>query len=852
MRNLFVMIAVLASALSCAAIKDDSGNPVTRNTVFGRVDGSTGTVGEILDLDGGIDTNAVIEIANEAITTNTTIVSHSSQLAQLSQQLPAAAQAATNYTDAATNATLAVWNAEKSGYVPWANATHNAVTIGSRESGSAIGDGSLAQGENVKATGYYTRADGYYTHAEGGHTHAEGYYTHAEGYYTHAEGSSTHAEGSSTRAEGYHTHAEGYHTRADGYYTHAEGDHTRAEDYSTHAEGYSTHAEGSHTHAEGYSTHAEGSHTHAEGINSHAKDSNSFVYSGEDRSIRMWNEASLSSLPNRRYYFHGFVFRAKQGGSGLSPPVVKSYDPNEHWELAPGYETNERWEYLPDMKFYESHGPGTFNVNPTNGLAGFWIGETNLHDHIVALAGGGSTTGAVHYADEAWTAVSNAATTAYRDATNYTDAATNALSRSVSHPTSLWSDSDPTSIACTNRVDSFGNLYAAELTVGEWHDIRIPNFSTAGVRLSYIGHKDPSTGLTDSNGYFYRQPNNGRYWLKYNSLSGSVTYGVINWDVFTSVGTAPVGLDPTISGTDIPVTWKAGYGGTFTPQGAPVFSPAPYDRFARASELAGTNATLVAANAYTDAATNATLAAANAHTLSALTNTDATAWAETSATNSLAFLATHHDPADPDFSNAVVSVALPIGTNDIAAINAILNALGGLPLGEGAVTIGGLLAALAAAVAWLKRNKADLGTDGKVKPEQLPPIVADTHYPIADATALPDESEGADETLVNYKCWQLADETINNLTLDETSVPTGYAVKIYLPDALAPVGGKTVARDLILRLQCDFVVAPSVTFTARDTGGVGFEAQNESWGVVKNGINYFAFSESAANDTEVV
>lgn len=35
---------------------------------------------------------------------------------------------------------------------------------------------------------------------------------------------------------------------------------------------------------------------------------------------------------------------------------------------------------------YYSHGNGTFNVNPIGGLRGFWIGETNLEDHIIATA----------------------------------------------------------------------------------------------------------------------------------------------------------------------------------------------------------------------------------------------------------------------------------------------------------------------------------------------------------------------------------------------------------------------------------------------------------------------------------
>lgn len=62
------------------------------------------------------------------------------------------------------------------------------------------------------------------------------------------------------------------------------------------------------------------------------------------------------------------------------------------------------------------------------------------------------------------------------------------------------------------------------------------------------------------------------------------------------------------------------------------------------------------------------------------------------------------DPNNESFSNAVVSVALPIGTNELE----VLREIGGLPIGEGASGIGALLAALATAVVWLKRKTKDV------------------------------------------------------------------------------------------------------------------------------------------------
>ena len=62
-------------------------------------------------------------------------------------------------------------------------------------------------------------------------------------------------------------------------------------------------------------------------------------------------------------------------------------------------------------------------------------------------------------------------------------------------------------------------------------------------------------------------------------------------------------------------------------------------------------------------------------------------------------------PTDPSFSNAVLAVGLNIDTESVAVLNEIASTFGGFPIEGTATTVGGLLAALAAAVAWLKRNK---------------------------------------------------------------------------------------------------------------------------------------------------
>ena len=60
---------------------------------------------------------------------------------------------------------------------------------------------------------------------------------------------------------------------------------------------------------------------------------------------------------------------------------------------------------------------------------------------------------------------------------------------------------------------------------------------------------------------------------------------------------------------------------------------------------------------------------------------------------------------NPTFSNAVLAVGLNIDTKSVAVLNEIAENFGGFPIKGTATTVGGLLAALAAAVAWLKKNK---------------------------------------------------------------------------------------------------------------------------------------------------
>ena len=83
-------------------------------------------------------------------------------------------------------------------------------------------------------------------------------------------------------------------------------------------------------------------------------------------------------------------------------------------------------------------------------------------------------------------------------------------------------------------------------------------------------------------------------------------------------------------------------------------------------------------------------------------------YAKPSVTNGLATKAEVDatiSPTDPTFSNAVLAVGLNIDTNSVAVLNEIASTFGGFPIEGTATTVGGILAALAAAIAWLKKNK---------------------------------------------------------------------------------------------------------------------------------------------------
>ena len=208
------------------------------------------------------------------------------------------------------------------------------VTVGSRKSGSAVGQYSQVFGNECTASGNYSHAEGYLTKASAIYSHAEGVNSEANTY--------SHAEGSGTYAENY-SHAEGSGTYAEDY-SHAEGMNTTASSYS-HVEGVNCHAEGSHSHAEGYGTKASSLRQHTQGSYNVEDTQNTYadiIGNGTDTNSRN-NAYNLDWNGNAQ--FEGEVYVGGCTPNGQTPyPVVRyntslsqsEYYSGSGWSPVPG------------------------------------------------------------------------------------------------------------------------------------------------------------------------------------------------------------------------------------------------------------------------------------------------------------------------------------------------------------------------------------------------------------------------------------------------------------------------------------------------------------------------------------
>ena len=251
-------------------------------------------------------------------------------------------------------------------FTAWTNGTatlSGAFVQGAGFKNALVNNPILASGARAHAQGYATRAYGDNSHAEGASTVASNMNSHAEGESTKALGRGSHAEGYFAVASNDYSHAEGDHTVAGGILSHAGGSYSRAWGDTSRAwgigatanaamsvsEGNQTQANGWYSTARGYWTAANGVMSHAEGVNATAEGNP--IFSPEDVS-------DLSDL------LATYTWSA----------VYKGEDTNSN---------------------YRSHGPGTYNINPSGGLAGFYVGETNLQTLLGEKASTGDVQAAI-------------------------------------------------------------------------------------------------------------------------------------------------------------------------------------------------------------------------------------------------------------------------------------------------------------------------------------------------------------------------------------------------------------------------------------------------------------------------
>lgn len=177
--------------------------------------------------------------------------------------------------------------------------------------------------------------------------------------------------------------------------------------------------------------------------------------------------------------------------------------------------------------------------------------------------------------------------------------------------------------------------------------------------------------------------------------------------------------------------------------------------------------------------------------------------------------------ANPAFSNEVLSVGLNIDTNSIAVLNGIAETFGGFPLEGTATTIGGLLTALAAAIAWLKRNKADKADVDALKENKA--NSADLPYALVSAT-------------INNGAYELADRAVNKVTVDDS---VSYLTFIF------PKKTEGKMRDFFIRLIITGETIPTISFVEPNGDAVSFDVDDDSWAEIEQGVNILMFTDTA-------
>ena len=215
-----------------------------------------------------------------------------------------------------------------------------------------LGNANIPNNFGQFVSGGSVRAIGRQTHAEGRDSIADIRYAHAEGTHCTAAQMATHAEGYGTLASKQYSHAEGYCTVASGIFSHAEGEETKANGKGSHSEGEFTSALADGAHAEGYKTVASGLFSHAEGELTKARGTNTFTAGRMSEADENANNAFVignQSRANNETGSNSFVWQGKFKNNGI----------------------------------YDSNSKGSFNINPQDGLSGFYIGNNNFIECVL-------------------------------------------------------------------------------------------------------------------------------------------------------------------------------------------------------------------------------------------------------------------------------------------------------------------------------------------------------------------------------------------------------------------------------------------------------------------------------------
>ena len=155
------------------------------------------------------------------------------------------------------------------------------------------------------------------------------------------------------------------------------------------------------------------------------------------------------------------------------------------------------------------------------------------------------------------------------------------------------------------------------------------------------------------------------------------------------------------------------------------------------------------------------------------------------------------------FSNAVLAVGLNIDTNSVAVLNEIAETFGGFPIEGAATTVGGLLAALAAAVAWMKKNKVGSFASVGGASTTVENGVAELDDFFTESNSL---LTGTIDARLPYPLYDVTDETgllkdraINTTSLASVTVPDNFtdllvrasvasSLSVTMPEAITKYG----------------------------------------------------------------